>query len=130
MTELPQMTEKRQIHESSEELQYQEAVSLMENGNARAKTKVAYYKLLGYGGGEVDKDEAVALLEERVKDRDSDAMWMLGLCCEYGIGTEQDIKRAKLLYGRSRKARNDVGNCLWWNVKEGRGNAVLRLRGL
>ena len=47
--------------------------------------------LSGLGGVAVDEDGAVALLQERVKDRDTDAMWMLGLCCEYGRGIEQDI---------------------------------------
>ena len=41
-----------------------------------AKTKLAYYKLTGIGGVEIDVDEAVALLKERVKDEDTDAMWM------------------------------------------------------
>ena len=95
--------------------QYRETVSAMENGDTKAKTKVAFYKLTGLGGAEVDEDEAVVLLEERAKDGDSEAKWMLGLCCEYGMGIEQDIERAKLLYQQSYKAGNFVGEFLWWN---------------
>ena len=38
-----------------------------------------------------DADVAVALLEEKVKDRDAEAMLVLGVCCEFGMGTEQDV---------------------------------------
>ena len=70
----------------------------MRSGDEKAKTKVAFFKLSGRGGVDVDEDEAVVLLEERVKDGDCEAKWMLGLCCEYGIGTEQNIERAQNLY--------------------------------
>ena len=85
----------------SDEARYREAVHAMECGDERAKTRVAFYKLSGRGGAEVDADEAVALLEERVKDKDDEAMWMLGLCCEFGTGTEQNIERAESLYWQS-----------------------------
>ena len=45
-----------------------------------------------------DADAAVALLEEKVKDGDAEAMWMLGVCCEFGMGMEQDVERAEQLY--------------------------------
>ena len=38
-----------------------------------------------------DADVAVALLEEKVKDRDAEVMLVLGVCCEFGMGTEQDV---------------------------------------
>ena len=99
--------------------QYAEALNAMEHGDVNAKTKVAFYKLSGLGGVEVDEDEAVALLEERAKDGDSEAKWMLGLCCEYGMGTEQDIHRAELLYQQSKKAGNVVGRFLLENGVSG-----------
>ena len=73
------------------ETKYKEVVEAVEKGDSKAKTKLAYYKLSGYGGCEIDADEAVVLLKERVKDKDTDAMWLLGLCYEYGMGCEQDI---------------------------------------
>ena len=97
---------------SYDEGQYEAAIHLMEKGEQKAKTDVAFFKLSGLGGAKIDADGAVVLLEERVKDRDSEAMWMLGICCEYGIGIEKDVERAKLLYERSRKARNAVGKLL------------------
>ena len=90
------MTEKRK-----REAQYEETVSAMEGGDERAKTKVAFCKVSGLWGVEVDLDSGVALLEERVKDRDTEAMWMLGYFLEHGMGTEQDIERANTLYQKS-----------------------------
>ena len=52
------------------------------------------------------------LLEERVKAGDGEAMWMLGLCKEYGIGTKQDIEGAEELYKQLREARNQIGEIL------------------
>ncbi len=110
--------------------QYREAVNAMENGDVKAKTKVAYYKLTGLGGVEVDEDEAVVLLEERAKDGDSEAKWMLGVCCEYGIGIEQDIERAVLLYQQSSEGGNVVGEFLLKNCEGGRGSGVMIVNGL
>ncbi len=122
------MTEEEGSGESEElqhAAQYREAVSAMENGDAKAKTKVAFYKLSGRGGVEVDREGAVALLEERVKDRDYEAMWILGLCCEYGLGTEQDIERAQKLYGESKEGKNVVGEFLVENGRSGRGSGEM-----
>ena len=102
----------------------------MKSGDERAKTKVAYFKLSGRGGVEVDVDGAVALLEERVKEGDCEAMWMLGICCEYGIGTEQDIQRAEKLYRESSGGGNVVGEFLMKNSKGGRGTRVMKVNGL
>ena len=76
------------------------------------KTKLAWLMLSGFGGEEVDEDQAVVLLEERVRDRDAEAMWMLGLCYEYGIGTEQDIERASSLYMKSSQQGNEMAKNL------------------
>ena len=111
--------------EISDTALYGEAVSAMENGDAKAKTKVAYYKLTGVRGVEFDEDGAVALLEEREKDGDSEAKWILGLCCEYGMGIEQDIERAELLYQQSSEAGNEVGEFLMKNVRGGRGSGMM-----
>ena len=59
------------------------------------KTKQAWLMLSGLGGVDVDEDSAVALLKERVKEGDTDAMWILGICYEFGIGIEQDIEQAE-----------------------------------
>ncbi len=116
--------------EISDAAQYREAVSAMEKGDVKAKTKVAFYKLTGLGGVEVDEEGAVSLLEERAKDGDSEAKWMLGVCCEYGMGIEQDIERAKLLYRESKEGGNVVGMFLLENDEGGRGSGVMRVEGL
>ena len=73
------------------EEEYKEVLSAVERGEESAKTKLAWHKLSGMGGAKVDVDGAVKLLEERVKEKDGEAMWMLGLCKEYGRGIDQDI---------------------------------------
>ena len=91
------------------EEEYKEVAKAVESGDNSAKTKLAWYLLSGCGGAKVDKDEAVVLLEERRKDRDGEAMWMLGICKEYGIGCEQDLKEAEILYKESSECENAVG---------------------
>ena len=121
-----QMTEEQK----SDKVQYREAVHAMESGDERAKTKVAYFKLSGCGGVKVDGDGAVALLEERVKKGDCEAKWMLGLCCEYGMGTEQDTARAVKLYRESCEGGNVVGEFLMKNDEGERGTGVMKVKGL
>ena len=120
------MTEERK----SDELQYQETVRAMESGEKGAKTKVAFFKLSGRGGVKVDAEGAVAFLEERVKDGDCEAKWMLGLCCEYGIGIEQDIERAEKLYRECNEGGNVVGEFLMKNDEGGRGTGVMKVNSL
>jgi len=113
--------------EKSDESQCEEAVRAMENGVESAKTKVAYYKLSGCGGIAVDADEAVVLLEERVKDGDVEAKWMLGLCCEYGIGREQDSERAEELFRESLEGGNVVGEFLKDSCRGKRGSEQMKV---
>ena len=117
---------------TSEEQEYKDALSAVERGDKSAKTKVAWYKLSEHGGAEKDEDGAVVLLEERVKYRDTEAMWMLGECNEFGIGTEQDIKRAEKLYKQSSDRRNRIGKILMENKSEEheRGSGYLRIERL
>ena len=122
--------ERRKSKEISDVPQYIEVVNAMEDGDVKAKTKVAYYKLTGLGGVEVDEDEAVVLLEEGAKDGDSEAKWILGLCYEYGIGIEQDIERAELLYEQSSEDGNVVGKFLLENAEGGRGSGVMTVKSL
>ena len=109
---------------------YEAVLSAVEKGGESAKTKLAFYKLSGYGGARKDVDEAVILLEERVKDRDREAMWMLGLCKEYGIGTEQDIEASKNLYKQSSEAGNEIGKILVSNWFHGSLSRRLMINGL
>ena len=108
------------------EAQLKEAVHAMECGDESAKTRIAYCLLSRRD--RFDEDEAVSLLEERVKDSDGEAMWMLGLCCEFGMGTERDIQRAELLYCQSSEAGNANGRFLRANGLENRGSGVMLLR--
>ena len=105
-----------------EEAQYKEVLRAVESGDNKAKTRLAWYKLSGHGGAEIDADGAVVLLEERVKENDMEAMWMLGLCCEYGMGCEQDLERAETLYKQSDEGGNVIGKFFAVN---GMGNGVV-----
>ena len=111
-----------------DEERYEEAVHAMNRGDEKAKTTVAFFKLSGRGGAEVDQDEAVSLLVQRVKDGDDDAMWMLGMCYEYGMGTEKDISQAVSHYRRSCEAQNVIGEFLFKDCEGGRGNGEMAIR--
>ena len=104
--------------EISEEEKYRNVLRAVEGGDNKAKTKLAWYKLSGYGGAEIDEGGATMLLKERVKNKDVEAMWMLGLCYEYGMGCEQDLTRAETLYDQSCDGGNVIGKFL----KEARDN--------
>ena len=113
--------------EEKEEKEYKEVVHAVESGDNKAKTKLAWYKLTGCGGAEIDKDGAVVLLEERVKDEDTEAMWMLGLCYEYGMGCEQDIEEAEKLYKQCCDNKNVIGKFLYANGKGKRGSGLMNV---
>ena len=113
------------------ETKYKEVLEAIEKGEESAKTKLAWYKLSGFEGVKVDADEAVKLLEERVSAGDSEAMWMLGLCKEYGRGTEQNIEEAVKLYKESNESGNEIGKILAGKGKEyARGSGKMRIEGL
>ena len=110
-------------------LKYEEVKKAVEEGDDSAKTKLAWLKLSGLGGAEKDEVGAVRLLEERVKDKDGEAMWMLGICNEYGIGIEQNIERAQHLYGRSVTRKSNIGKFLSKHKSDERGNGTMRVYG-
>ena len=110
-----------------EEAEYKELEKAVESGDDTAKTRLAWYLLSGCGGAKVDWDRAVALLKERGKNKDSDAMWMLGICKEYGIGCEQDLKEAEGLYEESIECGNVVGKFLVENGEDERGSGVMKV---
>ena len=114
----------------TEEEEYKKVSRAVDDGDNKAKTKLAFYLLTGIGGAEIDEDRAVALLEERVEERETDAMWMLGLCYEYGIGCEKDFKRAMSLYEQSGDGGNAAGRLLGWNVERVDCVGAIRVRGL
>ena len=109
-----------------QEEEYKEAVNAVDSGDNSAKTKLAWYLLSGCGGAEVDKERAVELLKERVEEeKDGEAMWMLGICKEYGIGCEQDLEEAEGLYKECSECGNVVGKFFEENGKDERGSGVM-----
>ena len=110
--------------EGNWEEHYREVLRAAETGDIRAKVDLARLCLTGRGG---DADKAVALLEEGVKDENGEAMWMLGVCCEYGMGTEQDIRKANDLYAKSSKAGSVIGQFLAEDGMKDRGSGVMNV---
>ena len=94
-------------------------------------TEKARWMLEGSHGMTRDAEAAVALLEDKVKDGDTKAMWMLGVCCEFGIGTKQDVARAEQLYERGAAQGNKTAKLLTGELKNknGRGCTQLNLAG-
>ena len=119
-----------EIQKAAERVKYEEILSAVERGERSAKTKLAWYKLSWFDGAQMDAIEAVKLLEERVKEGDGEAMWMLGLCKEYGRGTEQDISGAEKLYKGSKEAGNEIGEILVKKGRKGRGSGKMGMRSL
>ena len=87
--------------------------------------------LEGSHGMARDAEAAVALLEAKVKDGDAEAMWMLGVCCEFGMGTEQDVARAEKLYERGAEQGNATARLLTDKLENqnGRGCTQMDLAG-
>ena len=81
-------------------------------------TEKARWMLEGSNGMARDADAAVALLEDKVKDHDAVAMWMLGMCCEYGMGTKKDVARAEQLYNRATEQGNFAAKLLSSELKK------------
>ena len=107
------------------EKEYEKVKSAVERGEESAKTKLAWYKLSGLGGAQVDVIGAAKILEERVEEGDCEAKWMLGLCKEYGRGTEQDIEGAEKLYKECAEAGNEIGKILVKKGEWGRGSGEM-----
>lgn len=74
-----------------------------------SENKLAALKLSGREGVEIDHAGALKILEERVEYGDSEAMWILGMCCDFGIGCEPNLSKAKSLYEQSKSRGNHVG---------------------
>ena len=114
--------------ESWSKLKYEDVKKAVDEGDASAKTKLAWLKLSGLGGAEIDEDNAVILLEERVKEEDGDAMWILGVCYEYLIKTEESIQRAEELYKQSSEKGNEIGK--FFVSLDERGSGMMKMNGL
>ena len=119
------------LEEMNEKEEYKQVVKAVKEGKKKAKTKLAWFLLSGCGSAEIDEDRAFQLLEERVEEQDSEAMWMLGLCYEYGMGCETSEEEAETLYKRSREGGNATGEFLVENGEGNeRGSGVMKVKSL
>ena len=90
-------------------------------------TEKARWLLEGSHGVARDAEAAVAVLEAKVKDGDAEAMWMLGVCCEFGMGTEQDVERAEQLYQRGAEQGNTTAKLLTDKLKNKNGRGCTQM---
>ena len=90
-------------------------------------TEQARWMLEGSHGTARDEDAAVALLEAKVKDGDAEAMWMLGVCCEFGMGIAQDAERAEQLYERAADKGNETAKLLTGKLKNNNGRGCTEM---
>ena len=104
--------------------EYKQVLKDLKKGEGCVKTGLAWFLLSGLGGASMDKNEAIKLLKERTEEEDTDAMWMLGLCKEFGIGEEKDITGAEQLYNRSSQKGNTYGRFILEIGISGRENQV------
>ena len=120
------------LEEMNEKEEYKQVVEAVKEGNKEAKTKLARYLLSGYGGAQIDEDRAFDILNERVaKDKDAEAMWMMGLCYEYGMGCETSVEEAETLYKRCCDGGNVIGKFLVENGEGNeRGSGVMKVKSL
>ena len=77
-----------------------------------AEKEKALLLLEGDHSTKEDACTAVAMLDRLAKEGDSDAMWILGVCHEYGMGVAQDVKAADQLYTKSAQKRNPTAKLL------------------
>ena len=96
---------------SKKERTLEELESLVAKGKDKYKTELAICLLQEHGVAR-DEERAVTYLEHRAYEGDSEAMWVLGLCYEYGMGTRKNRDEASELYERSAKKRNKAGKFL------------------
>jgi len=57
-------------------------------------------------------EDTIEVLEQLVKKGNTEAMWKLGLRKEFGMGTEQNLREAKLLYQESCDGGSPIGTVL------------------
>ena len=96
--------------------------------NTTTTTEEARWLLEGSHGKARDAKAAVVLLEEKAKNNDSDAMLMLGVCCEFGMGTEQDVKRAEQLYKQAAQQQNTTAQLLVDKLKNDNGRGCTNMK--
>ena len=124
-----EMNEREDNEDSWNALNYNDVKTIIEMGDNTAKTKLAWLMLSGLGGAGKDEEYAVNLLKERVEEDDGEAMWILGLCNEYGMGTKQDIEQAEILYKHSKEKGNYIDDIFatFKYYKRGRGILICSL---
>ena len=97
----------------------------------KAETEKALWMLEGRNGMARDADGAVVVLQQQVDEHhDAQAMWLLGLCCEYGMGTEQDTQLAEQLFQQAAQQGDETAKLLVeLENKKGRGCLDMDLEG-
>ena len=69
------------------------------------------------------------LANKHRNNNNADAMWMLGVCCEFGIGTEQDVHRAEQLFESAAQQGNTTAMLLTDKLKNKNGRGCMEISG-
>ena len=77
-----------------------------------SQTRRAYWMLEGSHGYVVDANKAVELLITKAREGDSDAMWILSYCFQFGIGVEKNIEASKKLARKANALQNPVAKIM------------------
>ena len=117
-----------QSRRSSNKVQHQETAQVNPDGISCAKMAFNVLSNQRNDGDGDDKEQAISFLKKRSLKGDGEAMWLLGLCFEFGIGMEQDISQAELFYYRSGKAGDYVGEFISAHSQGGRGTGVMKVK--
>ena len=95
------MTARNKIDESK----LQEVLNAVKKGEDGSRIKLEQLTFSKLG---VD-EEMIRRFGEQVEKGDSEAMWKLGLCKEYGLGTKQSVREAESLHEESSDCGNPIG---------------------
>ena len=93
-------------------------------GKTRSRIQLAWKEFLGYDAGDGD---IIKQLNKEVEAKNGEAMWVYGICKEFGIGTEQDMEKARDLYEESENLGSASGNFLASKTRSGRAPGEIAL---
>ena len=89
----------------------------------------AYGPLRKMEGGRSKKPDFKTAVEwlEKAKVHDAEAMWMLGVFCEFGMGTAQDVGRAVELYRLAAEQGNKQAALMMDKLKNKNGRGCTKM---
>ena len=111
--EMNEMTEEIKRIEEEEALEYKKIKKVYDKGESNVVGRIAWYLLSGRGGIEKDVEKAFVLLENKADLCDKGmGWWLLGLCYEFGLGTERDRFKTITCYRHANRSKSEIASFL------------------